>query len=228
MEDVAPAWPGSLDGVPLGSWGDLALFSPWKVTGLPEGAAVLCDPPPPPLPPTARPPAKAMVKAALRWPRQRCSYAIRLAPPAELAGSEPDLGVREPERGISRLGEALGRRLWRPEVAVARRRNYEFLRERVAAAIAEPFRRPLGETCPQALPVVTEDKLGFMRHLAARGIAGVDFWSVPHPALPRDAFPEVERRRATTVILPVHQGLRRRDLERVATAVDEWSEDAWR
>jgi dTDP-4-amino-4,6-dideoxygalactose transaminase len=225
LEDVAPAWPGAVAGTPLGSWGDLSIFSQWKVTGLPEGAAVLCDPPPPALSPTVRWPLKGVVKAALRWPEQRSSLGIRRQPEPALAGTEPDFSLKEPERGVSAVCLALGRRLWRPGVAVARRRNYQFLSERLSASMPEPFRRPLGETCPQGLPVATEDKLGFMRHLAARGVGGVDFWSVPHPALARDAFTAVERRRATTVLLPVHQGLRRRDLERIATAAGEWSED---
>jgi hypothetical protein len=51
----------------------------------------------------------------------------------------------------------------------------------------------------------------------------VDFWGVPHPSLPAEAFPMANRLRASIVGVPVHQQLRDRDLERIVTAVRQWN-----
>jgi dTDP-4-amino-4,6-dideoxygalactose transaminase len=224
MEDVAPAWPGLLGGRPLGSWGDLSIYSPWKMLGLPEGAAVLCDPPPAAIPPRDDAPLKGLLKGFARWPAQRLPFAARL--PRRRSGRlfDPatDFGVRDPQRGISKAGLALMRRLWRPGFADSRRDNYEWLLARIGERVPAPFDRAPGEGCPLEIPIAVDDKRGLMRHLTRRGAGGVDFWSVPHPATPAGAFPDIERRRATTVVLPVHQGLRRADRERIARAVGEW------
>jgi dTDP-4-amino-4,6-dideoxygalactose transaminase len=66
--------------------------------------------------------------------------------------------------------------------------------------------------------VETDDKPGLLRHLAARGVSGIELWSIPHPLLPVDDFPDAKRRRARTVVLPVHQELRESDLDRIADA----------
>jgi dTDP-4-amino-4,6-dideoxygalactose transaminase len=226
LEDAAPSWPGRRDGRPLGSWGDLAIFSPWKMFGLPEGGALLCDDPPAPL--AARPPAprRELAMGFARWPAQRTSLALR-GRRGEVTESEPpdpaeEYAVHDPDRGLSAASWEIMRRLWADDFAARRRANYEWLLERVGERITPPFDRSPGEGCPFELPVTTADKRAFGAHLAERGIAAVDYWSTPHPALPADAFAALAERRATTLVLPVHQGLRRRDLERVAAAIAAW------
>lgn len=46
VEDAAQAWPGSRDGAPVGSHGDLSILCLYKTFGLADGAAVLCGSPP--------------------------------------------------------------------------------------------------------------------------------------------------------------------------------------
>ena len=58
-----------------------------------------------------------------------------------------------------------------------------------------------------------------LAHLRAGGVSPLDFWSVPHPTLDTARFPEIAERRASTIGLPVHQGLRPRDLDRIASLV---------
>jgi hypothetical protein len=60
-----------------------------------------------------------------------------------------------------------------------------------------------------------------LAHLRAGGVSPLDFWSVPHPALDASRFPDVADRRAATIGLPVHQGLRGRDIARLASLVLE-------
>lgn len=75
LEDVAPAWPGSFSDRPLGSWADLSIYSPWKMLGLPECGAVLCNPPPAPATASSGLPVKGLLKGFARWPAQRSSLA---------------------------------------------------------------------------------------------------------------------------------------------------------
>jgi hypothetical protein len=63
------------------------------------------------------------------------------------------------------------------------------------------------------------EKRAVLERLAKHNIEGVDFWSVPHPSLPVADFPKSAELRATVVGVPVHQGLRARDLMRIARAV---------
>jgi hypothetical protein len=69
------------------------------------------------------------------------------------------------------------------------------------------------------LPVSVPDKPALLRVLRARGIRALDLWSVSHPSLEVARFPRAAELRRTLVGLPVHQELRRRDLERIAAAV---------
>jgi perosamine synthetase len=226
LEDAAPGWPAFLHGRPLGSWGDLALFSPWKTFGLPNCGVVLSDPPAATPAPDGRLPVGALLKGFLRWPLQRSAFAAGLKarlqdiPVERAAGGE--FRLHEPERGVSKASLALLRRLVRSETRTTRARNYDWLAERFGEAVPPPFRRRAEEGCPFGVPVAVTDKPGFLRHLAQRGIAGLDFWSVAHSALPGGAFPESDRMRETIVVLPVHQHLRQRDLDRIASAVVTW------
>jgi perosamine synthetase len=226
LEDAAQGWPARFDGRPLGSWGDLALFSPWKSFGLPDCGAVLCDPPAASVPPRGGPPGADLAKAFLRWPLQRVGKL------AELKGrryeyvldqsAEPAIG--DPDRGAHRSSLALLRRLAGPRASELRARNYEWLRARLGERMPKPLRRPAGEGCPFGFPVGSADKPGLLRHLAARGISGLDFWALPHPAAEDGAFPTVEHLRRSVVVLPVHQELRQGDLDRLAAASLEWAE----
>lgn len=227
LEDVAPGWPARFEGRSLGSWGHLSIFSPWKTFGLPDGGALLCDPPPPSLPASARVPVRDLAWGFLRWPLQRSSSAARYKGSRREEGVDASVAfeIRDPSRGVSRVSMGLLRRLAYPGLGAVRARNYEWLRVRLGDRIAAPFRRPAAEGCPFGLPVANDDKRGFLLHLAERGISGLNFWSVPHPVLSQGSFPTVDRLRETIVVLPVHQQLRQTDLDRLARATLEWRLD---
>ena len=225
LEDAAPGWPAAFEGRPLGSSGHLSIFSPWKTFGLPDCGAVLCDPPPP-APPERGVPAGDLTRGFLRWPLQRSSVAARYkgATREEAVDASVAFSIVDPGRGPSAASMWLLQRLTRPGIASARAANYEWLLARLEDLVVEPFRRHPAEGCPFGLPVRTHSKPHFMRHLAAWGISGLDFWSVPHPSVPAGRFPAIDRLRETTVVLPVHQQLRQSDLERLARATLAWRE----
>jgi dTDP-4-amino-4,6-dideoxygalactose transaminase len=227
LEDAAPSWLAGSAGRPVGYWGDLAIFSPWKLVGVPEAGALLCQPPPPPLPLSSRLSLTTIAKGAARSLAQRSrraaeAMARREEPPFD---PEREYAIDDPNLGMSKLSLDLLRRLYRPDLPAIRRRNYEWLRERVGERVPVPFDRELREDCPLYLPVTSADKAGLRAHLLERGIRSVDFWSVPHPVAPAGAFPAIDRRREITVLLPIHQELRPADLERIAAAVAAWPAD---
>ena len=111
------------------------------------------------------------------------------------------------------------RRVVDPAVADRRRANYELLLDRLGDRVAPPFRALAAGACPLVLPIAADDKPALLRRLRADGIRALDLWSVPHPSLEQDRFPRSAELRRTLIGLPVHQELRRSDLERIAAAV---------
>jgi len=228
IEDVAMAWLATFEGRPLGSWGDIAIYSPWKTYGLPEDVgALLCEAPPAQVPFVRGVPAGGLACGTAKWLAQRAGLLARLPRGGgEAAAFDPDqeFAVGDREAGPSAVSLALLKRLSRIDAAAIRRRNHRRLLELLGDRVPGPFDRSDEGSCPFAFPIVTEDKHGLIRHLSQRGIKAVALWSVPHPLLVPDRFPAAARRRETTVGLPVHQELRPADIERIAAAVVEYEQ----
>lgn len=220
IEDAAMGWPGRGPSGPLGSHGDVAIFSPWKAVGLRDTGAVLCRGRPPPAPaPPARLAPRALLGAHRAWLAQRLP-AVARRPPA-VGGFDPrDFELGDPDLAPARASCHLMRRLCRPEIVVRRRRNYEWLLERLGPLVPAPFRRLPPGAFPLAFPIACEDRGGARAQLAGSGIEAVALWSFPHRSLPVERFPEAARRRASWLALPVHQGLRPSELDAVAAAVE--------
>jgi dTDP-4-amino-4,6-dideoxygalactose transaminase len=135
--------------------------------------------------------------------------------------AERDFALGDPETPAIASTAGLASKLASPRVAELRRQNYQRLLERLTSWVPQPFGRDPGRASPFAFPVSVVDKARVLASLARAGIAGVDAWSVPHPSLPVDRFPNAARRRARVVLLPVHQELRPRDVEHIASVTLE-------
>lgn len=231
IEDVAMAWLAELDGRPLGSWGDIGFFSLWKTFGLPDGGALVCERPLAPLPRRRALDARELALSHAKWLAQRWGWIRHLRPGG---GGEPgfdperafavDFVPGDRERGPAASSLFLLKRLCRGDVAEQRRRNHGRLLELLGDRVPAPFDRVQPGSCPFATPILTEDKPGLLGHLATRGVAAEDLWTVPHPLLPVDDFPAAAARRASMVGLPVHQELTESDLEHIAAAAREYDE----
>lgn len=223
VEDVAQGWPSAFEGRPLGSWGDISIYSPRKTFGLPDAGALLAKAPPAALPSLRGVPLVELAKGFLRWPMQHSSFAAGHKQPAVEEEFDPtvEYAIGDPNRGISAASMAMLRRLVGPDVGPMRARNYDFLAERLGDLVPACFPRESREGCPFGLPIVKGEKRRLLSQLAERGISALDFWSVRHPSLPAGAFPEIDRLRETVVMLPAHHYLRERDLDRIARTVLE-------
>lgn len=222
LEDAAQAWLASRDGIPVGTDGDVAIWCLYKTVGVPEGAVLRCaDPPPQPDPDpslgiggVAR---RHAAWAAQRMPPLAAAAALRAVPPYDHGH---DIALRDVEAGCWPVVPWLLPRVADPDAAVSRRANYTRLLDWLGDLVPPPFDRLAAGASPFGFPVQTDDKPGLLRRLAAHGVIGMDFWSLPHPALDPGAFPAVEARRGRTVVLPVHQDLSSRDLSAIAAAVE--------
>ena len=216
IEDAAQSWLASLTEGPVGSFGDLAIYSLYKTYGLPDGAAVLgpADAAPPRrrspwgLVPTAR---KHAAWVASRW----------VAPPRRNAPYDPaaDFDLGDPNRPPAAATRWLLPRLAGRRAAERRRRNFRRLASELAEFLPPPYEDLPEGASPFMFPILAGDKDRVARRLRPTGVGVVDLWSVPHPLLETARFPRAARLRAGVLGLPVHQELRERDLERIARAV---------
>jgi len=222
IEDGAPAWLSTVDGAAAGSFGDLSVFSLYKTVGVPDGAAAICTAPlPAPRPGGASLRLAATAKRHLAWLGQRVPAVARAA---EIVRRDHPFDHRhafEPgdlDAGPSQAARLLLPRLVDPAVVTRRRSNYERLLATLAEHVPRPFQRLPDGAVPWVFPVATTRKRRVLESLAADRISAMDLWSVPHRSLAVELFPAATERRASTVALPVHQGLRDEDLERIAGA----------
>jgi dTDP-4-amino-4,6-dideoxygalactose transaminase len=220
IEDAAQAWLASHDGRPVGALGDASIFCLYKTFGVPDGAALLTGDPPPS--------AASTAAGVTRMARRHGTWLVsRSGPLATLGrhlqhrgGYVPEgFGLGDPDQGPFRTTRYLLPRIADPAAAQRRRFNYAFLLEELGAAVPAPFDRLSGSESPFAFPVETKGKEKVLGALESSGIGALDFWARPHHMLPVEQFPALARRRARTIGLPVHQELRRSDLDRIRRSV---------
>lgn len=225
VEDVAMSWLATHEGAPLGSWGDLAIFSPWKTYGLPEGGALMARRPPAEPPLVALPDVKYTVASHVKWVAQRFDRIGarhgRRRPP-RVYDPVFEFETRNRDELLSRTSMFLLRRLARIDAAARRRENYGRLLDVFREYVPPPFASVPGGACPFAFPIRTDDKAGLLQALAERNVWGVDLWSVPHPSFPAERFPRAASLRESLVALPVHQELRPRQVDHMIEVLRDW------
>lgn len=242
VEDCALSLLSAEGARPLGSTGDLGIFCFYKTLPVPNGGALVVNarglasapprPRPAPLGSTLSHAAGALVAnaafrlgeagEALRAVVRGTSRALRGASglrPISTGTGRFDLdGVH---LGMSRLSEAIARRVDAAAVVAARRRNYFLLLGRLRERVPPVFAEVPAGVSPLFYPLLCDDKAAVKARLAARGIETVDFWRSGHPLCPADAFPEVAMLRRRVLELPLHQDLSPEDMAFIARCVKE-------
>jgi perosamine synthetase len=220
IEDAAQAWLSSWQGRPVGSFGDLAIFSVYKTFGVPDGGLVVAKGPL--AGPAAAGPlgARAVVGSHLRWLRQRWSWDGGGPGAGADSRYDPatDFALGDPGSPPTRLTVALLSRVGPERTRARRRGNYRFLLARLGDGVETVFPELPEGAVPFFFPVRAPDKAALLARLERRGVAALDVWSVPHPALASTGFARTRALRRSILGLPVHQELRRRDLLRVVDA----------
>jgi perosamine synthetase len=224
IEDVAMAWLGGYAGKPLGSWGDLAYYSPWKTFGLPDSGALICRGGSPRAVKPAPFPLKSVLRAHFGWPlrRSRLLATLRGDTEGENEGTGlADFALEDPDAPAPEWTRSYCRRLDAEGVARKRRENFQYLLGELGDLVAPPYTSVHPESCPFAFPVLSEDPPGLVERLWGRRVRASAFWYTPHPGNDLARFPRAAQRRRSVVNLPVHQELREIDLERIVSAVRE-------
>ncbi len=219
VEDAAQAWLARTGGRPAGAFGDLAIFSLYKGFGLPDGGALVCRA-------ATEPPAARREGAVLGLALEHAAWvAGRSAPVGRLAtrlrpgrpyDPAKDFALGTPRPASAATVLAL-RRVIDPGAVEQRRAHYALLLDRLGDRVPAPFDVLAPGAAPLVLPIEAHDKPAALRRLRAAGIRALDLWSVPHPSLEPERFPRAAALRRTLIGLPVHQELRRRDLDSIAT-----------
>lgn len=221
IEDAAQGWLATHDGLPLGSFGDVSITCLYKTFGLPDGGVLLCGAPPPP-PPASDSKVTTIGLRHAAWLVSRSgalAHAARRIRPPRPYVAEEDFALGDPSTSASSALEFLLRRVVPTSAAAVRRAHYELLLVDLGDLVLPAFAEVPAGASPFAFPIATPRKEELLDRLRSSGVDALDFWSVPHPALPRNEFPAAESLRRTVLALPVHQELRPRDVERVVSAV---------
>jgi dTDP-4-amino-4,6-dideoxygalactose transaminase/CelD/BcsL family acetyltransferase involved in cellulose biosynthesis len=220
LEDAGQAWLASADGHPVGFFGDLSLFCPYRSLGLPDGAILHVRP----QSPVSESPRKLglarVLEGHVHWLAQRSDIAAALSAALQARPAIPgdnSFALGDPRSAPSAVSLFLLRRLAAdPNLAQRRRANYRLLLEDLRDQVPPPFETLPGGASPFAFPIETPAKENLLDRLARAGIEAVNLWPTPHPLLPAENFPGALRRRSRTVVVPVHQGLRPSDIARIA------------
>jgi dTDP-4-amino-4,6-dideoxygalactose transaminase len=221
IEDAAQAWLGSLDGRPLGSFGDIAIFCLYKTFGVPDGGVLLCSSPSAQANGLSRAGIGPLALRHAAWCLERSPLLAELASRFERSAPyspEQDFALGDPNSPPSAATLRLLRRI-DPGAGVRRGTNYRVLLDELGDLVPSPFASLPEGASPFAFPIAVDDKQTLIARLASQGVRALNLWSVPHPALPAASFPAAAALRAHVVGLPVHQELRPADLARIARAV---------
>ena len=239
FEDCALSLLSRHRGRPVGTVGDLAIFSLRKFLPVRDGGVLRLNRPgltperPARTPSSLRPAVGAVARAV------GAGGLIRLGkrllgrgnggqgagsleePAAPGAEPEPDFVVDQADQGISSFSRYVVRRIRPAEVVARRRRAYQMLRERLQE---HPRFRPLFHelpdgVCPLSLVLVHPQRDEVEARLADMEVEAYCFGRVPHPRLDRSRFPETGVLCDQTFAIPAHQDLNDAQMERVADVV---------
>lgn len=218
IEDCAHALYSQLGNRLLGSFGDLAIFSPWKSLPLPDGGLLVVNhrdlsPTMPRQRPAARKTAARLAYRALGAVEQGIGWSPRLAL-LQRPGVRRSLHEQVSAGPVEMLaGSAVSRRLLRgarPSFVVGRRRRHFARLLDVCRDLS--WARPVFEelpdgVCPLGLPLVAEERDRWRDRLLRRGVNVRTYWEQLPPAVNPDRFPDAAWLRDRILVLPVHQGL---------------------
>ncbi|MGZ5124415.1 MAG: DegT/DnrJ/EryC1/StrS family aminotransferase [Burkholderiales bacterium] len=237
IEDCALSLLSKIDGKPLGSFGDAAVFCLYKTLPTPDGGAIvlrqgqlrLGDTAPNRLG-TARETIVSVLRRfqidGSRFERGFAHMARRIgkaiAPPRDSAWV--DVGTQRFNIADTRLlMSGVSRTIIEAQdleaIVEARRRNYLHLQS-LLEDLSEPLFPTLPDgVCPLFYPFMTSKKHELCIRLQASGVQAVLFWLHGEFSPPRGAFPDADVLRDTVLELPCHQDMTASHIERVANTV---------
>lgn len=243
IEDCSQALFSTLQGRPLGTFGDVAVFSQRKTLPLPDGGALLINNPALASPWRTEPCSTkvALKKTAglllrslfrlnprekLPFPLERAAAALNRRVARQSATSYStglEIDVDRCRLASSGLARWIMERTESRRVIGRRRDNYLSLLANLAATPHLRLVRDRLEdgVCPLFFPVSVEGlpRGAVQEALMAQGIASFVFGEELHQSLPKEQFPEAAALSRKVLCLPVHQNLGAREMASMAKAL---------
>jgi dTDP-4-amino-4,6-dideoxygalactose transaminase len=247
IEDCALSFLSELDGQPLGTFGDHAVFCLYKTLPVPNGGILVqngaaldllktlntesCDK----LSVAAR--AAELMLDWLQTRSELTGQALRLAksaagkaltslgrerlPVADITPEFQSAGYRVEKLnvGMSPLSAALLDRFDYDSIRRARRENYRRLHELLAGKIPSPPRELEEGVCPLFFPLLVGKKHSAAQALWRQGICAVEFWNYGYPEANEHTGADARFLREHALELPIHQDITPAQIEHIAEQV---------
>jgi dTDP-4-amino-4,6-dideoxygalactose transaminase len=232
-EDCALSLFSEIDGKPVGSFGDIGIFSFHKTLPLPNGGGLVVNRTDRPLPPRRIGPPLVSTLSHLTggfmnrlkmshpttgtllhsFSREFVSTLLKIGKINRTSVANMAFDRAKVDWGMSVVSKAILQTIDSAEVVSRRRENFNYLLGRLDCGERFVFDSLPPGVSPLFFPLLVEEKEQVCRSLMTRGIETVDFWGIPHPSAPKGTFGEVEYIRARLLELPIHQGLHRGHLD---------------
>jgi dTDP-4-amino-4,6-dideoxygalactose transaminase len=240
IEDCAHALGSCLGEVPLGSFGDAAIFSFRKTIGIPNGGALVLARSSSFKVENETAPWASTVAYLLsslkqemdidgpRWAGQILGTAIRLGSgllrrtgTSRVSMESEVFDPKLANLGMSRLAKRILLSQEMKSLIATRRRNYLRLYEQLGE-LAPPITGALSEgICPLIYPVRVDDKDDIMRSLRAHGIQAADHWPKMQLRLDPGEFSQTRELHRSIIGLPCHQNVTSQQIDRMGQVVLE-------
>jgi perosamine synthetase len=237
IEDCALALLSAVDGIPLGSFGDAAIFCLYKTLPVPHGGALVLRKPGPSALPILKAPtfastlayAATALRRDLSWETGGAIHKIASKLQNLSRSKSQSLGVAPV--GANHLNPAdldlamSGMCRWIlaaqhfDEIVARRRSNYLYLLEQLREFSPPVFGELPPGVCPLFYPLRHRNKPTLMERLRQNEIETVNFWSEIPPSMPQGTYPDVDELRRTIIELPCHQDLTPEEMKRIADTV---------
>lgn len=106
-------------------------------------------------------------------------------------------------------------------IRAARRAHYTRLAEQIRSTPGVTLLPELPrETCPLFLPLWVERPQQVVARLQADGISAAPWWELFHPKVPWGEYPEATELKHKGIVLPIHQSLETRHIDRAARSLE--------
>jgi len=228
IEDNAHGFLSKMDNKPLGSFGDIGIFSIRKTLPLPDGGVlVINNTSLPKFDIRLRQPNKLytlwhVIDLLWRGFQSRCDFEIRpvgmaLAIVVNLFGKTCNYG----NFAISNLSLEIIKATDFKDIYEQRRANFKFISERVKGlkGVEPVYKRLPDGVCPWGFPILVNNREMVQRYLKRHGVTLPIHWILPH-YIPLDEFPNSRFLSEHILTLPVFQGLKKEKLSSLLDMVE--------
>lgn len=241
IEDCALSLFSCSNNQQLGTFGDVGIFCLYKTLPVPHGGMLVLNDSSLSLPAQARRPDMLSTAAYLgnrlldnldinfagvgfrinKSIKSAARVFKRRLPSEQVPVDTEQLVAEHLGLGVSPITHYLIERLDAEHIVKQRRSNYVLLASLLKGEVELPFPELPDGVCPLFFPIIAKNKLALHTKLVERGIEAVYFWSRNHPDVPVGKFPEVDYLRQHLLEIPIHQGLKSKHIEYIATILKE-------